>query len=256
MTGEGPVDLAKQSSQEFKNRVQSEPVPVAFLVLGATEAHGPHLPLATDTIIGMHLARVAGERLEQDTGVPGLVAPAFTATAATCASSFPGTISVPRATEAQALATTTKGYLQAGAKQVCLLTLHFDPDHLGAVHDVLESFTPFERKSVAFVDFTRRENAKRIGGEFETGDCHAGAFETSLMLAAEPGLVTSGYQRLTPKRVDLVKGIRAGKRSFLDLGMDEAYCGEPAQATREEGERLYGVLAEIVVETCRDHWGL
>jgi creatinine amidohydrolase len=46
--------------------------------------------------------------------------------------------------------------------------------------------------------------------------------------------------------VSLSEGIRAGLKTFHAMGMDRAYTGSPAQATREEGEELYARLAEMI----------
>ena len=35
---------------------------------------------------------------------------------------------------------------------------------------------------------------------------------------------------------------------FLEFGMEESYCGDPASATREEGEKILGILSRLVVE--------
>lgn len=248
------LEAGKVPYSRLEEALRGGPAPVVFLVLGATEAHGPHLPLSTDTVIGMHLARVGARRVSKALGVPGVVMPPFLATAASCASGFAGTVSVPREVERDALSGTLAALLDQGMKRVCLLTLHFDPEHLAAVRETLEALPSKWRKAVVFPDFTRKEHAQRIGGEFATGDCHAGAFETSLMLVAAPDLVAHGYMDLPERWVGLVRGIREGKRSFEEFGMDRAYCGAPGRAGRAEGERLYEVLSAIVEETCRDQW--
>jgi hypothetical protein len=55
--------------------------------------------------------------------------------------------------------------------------------------------------------------------------------------------------------IDLAAAIRQGRRSFRELGMAHAYCGDPAGATAEEGQRLYQVLGEIVTQDCAAAWG-
>ncbi|MBC8068027.1 MAG: hypothetical protein IAG13_06805, partial [Deltaproteobacteria bacterium] len=42
--------------------------------------------------------------------------------------------------------------------------------------------------------------------------------------------------------------IAAGARDFAECGLDEAYCGDPAHATAEEGEQTLTVLTALVVE--------
>lgn len=250
------ANVGTWNTLKVRQNLAQEPAPVVFLVLGATEAHGPHLPLETDTVIGARLAQEAAAALERDTGIAGWVAPPFLATAATCASAFAGTLSVPMEVERDALHATIMGWLAAGVKRLCLLTLHFDPDHLQAVSAALESLQAIDREKVAFTDFTRREHAKRIGGEFATGDCHAGAFETSLMLAASPDRIDGVYKQLPEKKVGLGRGIKEGKRSFRELGMESAYCGSPAEASASLGVQWYATLAEIVLEECRSKWRL
>ena len=39
-----------------------------------------------------------------------------------------------------------------------------------------------------------------------------------------------------------------GATSFLDCGLDRAYCGDPASATAAEGHASYDALAAIVVD--------
>lgn len=241
---------------ELAEHLAGHPRPVVFLVLGATEAHGPHLPLDTDTLIGVELAQRAARHLEQETGVAGLLAPPFTTTPATCAAGVPGTVHVPRDVAEPALEATIDHLLETGVERLCVVTLHFDPEHRDAVDGALTSLEPPDRDRVLYPDLTRREHAQRIGGEFATGDCHGGAFETSLVLAAAPDRVDPSYRELPVNEVGLVQGIREGKRSFEALGMPEAYCGAPAEATAERGEALYETMAAILVEACRTRWEL
>ena len=67
--------------------------PVALLPVGATEAHGPHLPLDTDVTIARAQARRAAEMIEER-GVPAFVMPPVSYTLAQFAFGFAGTITV------------------------------------------------------------------------------------------------------------------------------------------------------------------
>jgi creatinine amidohydrolase len=209
-------------------------VALALLPLGAVEKHGPHLPLDTDTILAEALARRCARALDRGPQ-RALVTGPFAKTAASFAADFPGTVSVP-----------------AGAERVVLVNLHFDPEHMRAVKAAVAELEAKDPGRTVFPDFTRRVNAQRIGGEFATGACHAGEFETSLMLAVAPGTVHPSYVELPAREVNLAQAIREGKRSFRELGLDEAYCGHPATATAQEGDRLLGILATIILEDCRD----
>lgn len=225
-------------------------VRVVLLPLGSIEAHGPHLPLDTDTRIAVRLAGRCAEELLRG-GVDAVVVPPFTSTACSYAAGFPGTVSVDRDAETRALVDAARRHLADGADRVALVNLHFDPEHMRAVRDALAALQERHPGGAVFPDFTRRDNARQIGGEFATGACHGGEFETSLMLVAAPGLVGGSYRTLPPLEVNLARAIRDGKRSFRELGLDQAYCGRPASATREEGERLLEVLTRIVVHASR-----
>ncbi|HWU31619.1 MAG TPA: creatininase family protein, partial [Marmoricola sp.] len=62
------------------------------VALGATEQHGPHLPLATDALIGDHLAREIADRLD------AFLAPTVRIGCSSHHLEFPGTISLSEET--------------------------------------------------------------------------------------------------------------------------------------------------------------
>ena len=68
-------------------------VTVVIVPVGATEAHGPHLPLSTDVIIAEAMARAGAERISA-AGKTALVAPPLADTSAGYAAGFSGTISL------------------------------------------------------------------------------------------------------------------------------------------------------------------
>jgi creatinine amidohydrolase len=106
---------------------------------------------------------------------------------------------------------------------------------------------------VRLLDLTRRRNAERLTEEFRTGSCHAGRYETSLVLAEEPPLVRrERMAALESKMIDMPAAIAGGRTDFVAMGMDEAYCGAPAEASAEEGERTFATLTEMLVELVRE----
>jgi len=105
------------------------------------------------------------------------------------------------------------------------------------------------------VDVTRRRNAERLGDEFKSGDCHAGRYETSLVLAEDPAAVRQDERaRLAPVAIGLIEKMKAGVKTFRDAGADAAYCGDPAAASAAEGRDLVARLAAIAADTARDAW--
>lgn len=227
---------------------------IVLLPLGSVEAHGPHLPPETDTLIAEHLARAVAARIEGEMELPAPIAPAITGTSSSYADGFPGTVSMPARDAKRILKEEISSLYRSGARRIVLVNLHFDPVHMGSVRETAVEMAGDGAGAMLFPDFTRRHHAQRIGGEFATGSCHAGRFETSLMLAAAPDKVKDGYRTLPPLFVDLPAAIKDGKRGFKEIGMGQGYCGEPATATRGEGQSLFKTLADIVFEECVSAW--
>ena len=77
--------------------------------------------------------------------------------------------------------------------------------------------------------------------------CHAGRFETSVVLAERPDLVRDGIRAELPANpASLSRAIREGKTSFEAAGGPRAYFGWPADATAEEGRALIDALGGIL----------
>ena len=221
---------------------------VLVLPIGAVEAHGPHLPLGTDTMLSAEMARRAVVRLRA-AGSAAYRLPSLPYSVAGYASSFAGTISLTAEAATGVVAGVGASLVQAGFVRLAIATAHLDPDHLSSVRAAVERIRDEHAVDVAFADITRRRLAERLGEEFRSGACHAGRFESSMVLAIAPALVDDVTRRaLPPLSVSLSDGIRAGKRTFVELGGVDAYFGDPAAATADEGEVLLDELAAILVE--------
>jgi creatinine amidohydrolase len=219
---------------------------VAVVPLGATEAHGPHLPLSTDVIIADAMARSGAERLSRR-GIPVLVVPTVALTPAPFAAAFAGTLGVRAATLAALLEDVADGLAAQGFTRIVVISAHLDPEHLGAVREAVETIEG-DGLRVAFPDLTRRRWAARLGEEFLSGACHAGRFETSIVLAERPDLVRDLRRDLPPNPKSLSEAIRDGRATFAEAGGPRAYFGWPADATAEEGRTLVDALGAILEE--------
>jgi creatinine amidohydrolase len=221
---------------------------VAILPVGAVEAHGPHLPLGTDVLIAEAMARAGGERLSAG-GLEVLLLPALPYSAAPFAAGFPGTLSVD-AGAVESLVRGIAGSLGAhGLPLLALANAHLDPAHLGSLRAAAGAAPEAGAARVVFPDLVRRPLAARLTEEFRSGACHAGRYETSVVLAERPELVRRALQQgLPPIARSLPDAIRAGRRTFEEAGGESAYFGWPAEATEEEGRRTVEVLGEILEE--------
>ena len=223
---------------------------VLLLPLGAVEAHGPHLPLGTDVVIADAMCEAAAREL-QAVDRTAVILPALAYSAAPWAGEFPGTVSIDGATTVRLLSEIAAAWDQHGFRQLVVVNSHFDPAHVLAVRSAVESITadPDIGLVVTFPDLTRRRLAELLTDEFQSGACHAGRYEGSIVLAARPDLVRSDVMSsLPPHPVSLSEGIREGTSSFAELGGNHAYFGHPSEATAAEGKATLQVLGRIVAE--------
>lgn len=221
---------------------------VLVLPIGAVEAHGPHLPLGTDTLLGAEMARRAIVRLRAG-GTAAFRLPALSYSVAEYAASFAGTITLSSATATAVVTDLLVSLARSGFRRLAIATAHLDPGHLSSLREAVARVRDESGVTVAFPDVTRRRLAERLGDEFKSGACHAGRFESSMVMAIAPALVDDAARRaLAPLPVSLSDGIRAGKKTFEELGGHDAYFGDPAAATVGEGHGLLDELAAILVE--------
>jgi creatinine amidohydrolase len=209
---------------------------VHLLPLGATEPHGPHAPLATDTLISVGICRRAAERLRGELDV--LVLPPVPYGVTRYGADFPGAVSISEETLRSLVTEICSGF-----ERVVLVNSHLEPEQVWTLREL----------GLPLLDVTRRANAERLTDEFRAGSGHAGRYETSLVLADHPELVDQARMRtLAAKMIDMPTAIRDGQRSFVAMGMNQAYAGAPAAATAEEGEQTFEALADMLVELIRE----
>lgn len=221
---------------------------VAVLPVGALEAHGPHLPLATDALIAEAMAET-GARLLADRGLAVLLLPALHYAAAPFARAFPGTVSIPGGVVAALVEGIGRALAEHGAPLLALANAHLDPEHLRSLHQAAAALRSSGGMRVAFPDLTRKPWALRLGEEFRSGACHAGRYEGSIVLALRPELVREEVRRgLAPNPASLSDAIRRGLGSFEAAGGPDAYFGDPAAASAEEGRRTIEELGRILDE--------
>ncbi len=229
---------------------------VALLPLGSTEPHGPHLPLDTDVTIALGQARRAAQRLEAE-GVPTVVLPPLGYGVTRFTQGFQGRITLRPGTLWAFVEDVLESLAQDGLRRVVLVNGHVELEHVKVLRGVVLDFAEPApgRAHAVLADVTRRRWVPTLGEEFAGGDCHAGRYETSLVLAADPDSVRESERRaLPPVRIDLVENMRAGATSFQALGASQAYCGAPAEASAREGVELFERLSDVVVTLVRETW--
>lgn len=189
------VFLAELSWPEFEKRIAAN-APV-ILPLGATEQHGPHLPLCVDVV----LATGVSERVAKTAGC--LVAPTIpygykSQPRSGGGQDFPGTTSLDAHTFALVLRDIIRDLGAHGVRRLVVLNGHFE-NMWPAVEGIDLGLRELRRDSISdmqvlrleYWDFVKRSTLERLfpegfpGTELE----HASLLETSLMLLLRPDLV-------------------------------------------------------------------
>lgn len=225
------------------------PQTAAILPVGAVEAHGPHLPLETDVIIAQAMAR-AGSTALHASGIAAVILPPLCYTAAGFARGFSGTISLHPSTVSATIADIAANLSRQGYQIFAIANAHLDPEHLASLDQAAETIRRTGMK-VAFPNLTRKPWASQLTEEFKSGACHAGQFETSVVLAERPELVRLSQTQLPANPASLSQAIRAGKHTFEEAGGPQAYFGYPARATAEEGRATIETLGAILAQSVR-----
>ena len=231
------ADITSARLEELRERR-----PVALWPMGAIEPHGPHAPLGTDTLISVGMCERAAERLDDAVVLPPLP---FGVTRYGAA--FAGAVGISEAT-LRAIVLDVAASLDAqGFRRLVIVNNHFEPEQVATLRAAAQE------AGALYLDLVRRRNAERLTDEFRRGSCHAGRYETSLVLADAPQLVDGERMaRLPAVEVDMPAAIAAGRTDFGAMGMGDAYCGAPAEATADEGRTTFETLTDMLVELVRE----
>jgi len=227
--------------------------PVLLLPVGAIEPHGPHAPLSTDPLISVGMCERAVRRLAADPDVRALILPPLPYGVTDYAAAFAGALGIGARTLHALVVDVCVSAINQGFRWLVVVNNHFEPEHVRVLRDAVGAVEERTGVRIGYLDLLRRRNAERLTEEFRSASCHAGQYETSLVLADRPDLVdTAAMAALAPLRVDMVAAMAQGRRDFVAMGMTQAYCGAPAAATAAEGDATFETLTDLLVEIIRD----
>ncbi len=245
-----PLRLGEMTTEDCAALLRA-PRPVVLLPVGSTEPHGPHLPLATDAILSEHACLHAAEALRARE-VAAVVAPTLPYGVTRYAAEFAGAVSLSPDTTARVVEELLAGWIAAGFARACVVNNHLEPEHVAALAAAVGRVP-----GALFANQLTKRWGRTLSEEFRRGDCHAGRYESSLVLAARPELVRDEVRAgLAPVPISLAVAIREGKTTFRAMGSERAYFGAPAEATAAEGDDLYQRLAAMVTAEVCESLGL
>lgn len=239
--------FAELTSPQVADLLAGQRKPVLLLPVGAVEPHGPHAPLGTDEIISAGMCARAAARLADDPDVRVVVLPTLNYGVTRFSAAFPGAVTVSEDTLHALVVDVCGSLTRQGFSRIIVVNNHFEPAHVATLRKATAE------AGVAYLDLVRRRHAARLTEEFQSGACHAGRYETSLVLSDRPSLVdTESMASLPPVAVNMPAAMAEGKSDFTAMGMSQAYCGAPADATAEEGESTFDTLTDLLVEAVRE----
>lgn len=256
------ADMTWPEVEEAGKRRAAMLVPVAVI-----EQHGPHLPLATDTY-GAYVLTTCIRRALLDSGIEAVVAPPYYLGMCPTTRMFPGSLDISRATMMGALGECLRNYASWGFDRQFVVNHHGDPQHNAAIIDLIRSlrdegidaaytmggFTrafieeayvsyykrplPLEDQALLAADESEETKSARVTLTRSRWGVHAEERETSLIMRWFPDTLSDpdGVADLAPVMPPLAEFDAAvessGWRQLSPLG----YLGDPAVATRENGE--------------------
>jgi len=254
------VFMAELSWPEFERKIAAR-VPV-IIPLGATEQHGPHLPLNVDVVLPTGVS----ERVAKEIG--GLVAPTIpygykSQPRSGGGQTFPGTTSLDAQTFALVLRDIIRDLAAHGVHRIVVLNGHFE-NTWPSVEGVDLGLREVRRDGIAdmqvlrleYWDFVRRATLDKLfpGGFPGTELEHASLLETSLMLLLRPDLV------------DMAKVPSDGPAKFPtydmrplphDFGLPPSGVLAVAQgASAEKGSWLMNDHVELITAAIRKEFSL
>ncbi len=211
--------------------------------VGAIEQHGPHLPLAVDSAIGL---AVLGRALGQlDTSIPAYAMPSLYYGKSNEHWHFPGTITLTAQTLTNTLMEVGESIYRAGFRKWILMNSHGGQPQimdivardLHQLHDDFEVFPFFTWRVPHITKSLLSEKEAQLG-------IHAGDAETSLLLAILPETV-----KMERAVTEYPHGLPQDSLLTLERNLPipwmtrdistSGVIGDAKAATKEKGEQIW-----------------
>ena len=225
---------------------------IAIVPIGATEQHGPHLPVMVDARLAGEVSLRAARLVVQHK--PVVVLPTIWCGMSEHHMSLSGTITLDFATMAAVVRCVCESLLRHGFRRIFVLNGH--GGNTAALETIVTELTVKHR--VPFAGGTYWNIAeKAIAGILEKQKVllHACEAETSMLMALHPELVDSeSLPQIRGAYIpgqSAIEGVNAGAYRWRQLSSRSpiGVIGEAAAATEEKGHRLLDAIAQEFAAT-------
>ncbi len=252
MTDDHRLDFHTHNREDLRRAV---PDSLLVLPVGATEQHGPHLPVGTDWLAVNHIAHAAAEQAAAE--IPVLVAPALPFGVSAHHVPFGGTLSLSTETYYRVVYELLDSLIVGGARRLFILNGH------GGNHELVQLAArdlalKYPASVAAASYWTVAWDALVAAGAIEEGRLpgHAGAFETGLVLALWPELVAAARPHRDTFAPSDPRGFAAPYRvehtgSWTRI---DGYTDSPDRARAEQGQRYLDAIVPAVARAYVDFY--
>lgn len=245
---------AELSSPELDRVDRSLPV---VLNLGAIEQHGPHLPLATDAMVGAHFL----DRIDAALAHNVLIAPQVQICCSAHHMDFAGTLTVRHETLLAYVVDILDSIHAHGFTNLVLFNSHGGNEAIGRV--ILEQWGAAHGDARIFMLTwwkVAHDALKVLQKSGFGGVGHACEFETGLLMHFGPELVRT--QEIVPPTMmptfpwaenDMLNApCGVFYRSMKDISGGSGVVGDPTLASRATGRKISDVVTDQLVAMLRD----
>ena len=248
-TPKTPFLLAEMTWPDAKRRFRE--VDIALLPVGATEQHGPHLPLDTDSYDAEHLA---GEVAARCSDPRPIVFPLIPYGVSYHHDDFAGTISIRNRTLANMVYEIGMSAARHGITKLVIINGHGGNDP--ALHFAAQEIS---RDAHIFVCVDTGETSDvDIYSMVDTpNDAHAGEIETSTSLATRPELVKMDkaeplIPQFSSRYLDFTSKRQITWYAYTKKISKSGVVGDPTKASAEKGQKMWEIMIGHLVAFVED----
>lgn len=219
---------------------------LVILPVSAIEQHGPHLPVGTDALIGKIFLNELCKRLDAEENI--FIAPPLLVGKSNEHLGFPGVLSLGRESLAALFYANVRQLRAWGFQRIVLLNTH------GGNTPCLRTLA--REENVHWLD-PMCPDTGMDERELRQG-LHAGEYETSILLAAEPGdcaMELADCQWIGPDNPDAAVQAEAAPVTFAWHSRDlspNGTMGDATRATAEKGRRWIDGAVDHLLQQLRD----
>lgn len=231
------VKLMEMTWEEVKDLLNK--TDIVLIPIGSLEQHGPHLPLATDTILAYEVAKKVAEKLK------AALAPAIPFGISAEHINFSGTISLSPDTFISLIRDICKSLVRHGFRKIIFINAH--GGNAGILATMIQALREEFKATFILANIWElvTEEFQRIRESKECKMGHADEFETSLFLAVDMSKVRLNKIRMEREKslyklcADPFIKMNKVQIAWLTEDLSESgVIGDPSKASKEKGELL------------------